>query len=372
MTVTGGSALNKDDIDRMVRDAEQYADADRITRENAETRNSADSLAYQTEKFIADNDDKIPDDIKTEVQEKLDELKKALEGNDIEAIKTAQSALSESSQKMGAAMYAANAQANPGEGDQGAPGADGQPAGDAPGDDDVVDAEIVDEEPPRTLRRRSDPAVRRWHARSRARHRSRRRGPVIRDRRRIDPETGKLRPQAAAPDPGTPAAPGAPAAGAPAAGAAGEPDEFTADGLASEEIDRLQKLADERTLDLQRLQAEYVNYRSRVDRDRAVASELATAKAVTELLPVLDDVSRAEQHGELTGGFKAVADSLVRSLDRMGVTRFGEVGDPFDPSIHEALMFTRSPTTSTDRPRPRSSSPVTGWATASCGRPGSR
>ncbi len=147
MTVTGGSALGKDDIDRMVRDAEQYAEEDRITRENAETRNSADSLAYQTEKFIADDGDKIPDDIKTEVQEKLAELKTALEGNDIEAVKTAQSALSESSQKMGAAMYAANAQANPGEGDQGAPGADGQPAGDAPGEDDVVDAEIVDEEP---------------------------------------------------------------------------------------------------------------------------------------------------------------------------------------------------------------------------------
>jgi len=150
--------------------------------------------------------------------------------------------------------------------------------------------------------------------------------PVIHDRRRIDPETGKLRPGVAAPDPSTE-----------------EPinlddDDLTADGLASAEIDRLQKLADERTSDLQRLQAEYVNYRRRVDRDRLTAGELATAKAVTELLPVLDDVARAEQHGELTGGFKAVADSLLRALDRMGVTRYGEVGDPFDPVVHEALM----------------------------------
>jgi len=144
MTVTGGSALGKDDIDRMVRDAEQYAEDDRLARENAEARNSAESLAYQTEKFISDDGDKVPDDVKAEVQGKLDTLKSALEGNDFEAIKTAQSELSESSQKMGAAMYAANA-ASAGA-DQGADGTDA-PAGEPAGDDDVVDAEIVDEEP---------------------------------------------------------------------------------------------------------------------------------------------------------------------------------------------------------------------------------
>jgi molecular chaperone GrpE len=155
--------------------------------------------------------------------------------------------------------------------------------------------------------------------------------PVIHDRRRVDPETGKLREQ-----------PGAPTSGlhdsVPDDSASFEDDDLTADGLASAEIDRLQRLADERTSDLQRLQAEYVNYRRRVDRDRLAAGELATARAVTELLPVLDDVARAEQHGELTGGFKAVADSLLRALDRMGVTRYGEAGDPFDPTVHEALM----------------------------------
>jgi len=150
--------------------------------------------------------------------------------------------------------------------------------------------------------------------------------PVIHDRRRIDPETGKLREGVQLPDPAAEDAIDL------------EDDDLTADGLASAEIDRLQKLADERTSDLQRLQAEYVNYRRRVDRDRLTAGELATAKAVTELLPVLDDVARAEQHGELTGGFKAVADSLLRALDRLGVTRYGEAGDPFDPVVHEALM----------------------------------
>jgi len=172
--------------------------------------------------------------------------------------------------------------------------------------------------------------------------------PVIRDRRRIDPVTGKVRPAPGATSPGATApgttgkpgasAPGFPGAagGVPSAGAA--EDEFTADALASEELDRLQRLADERTLDLQRLQAEYVNYRRRVDRDRAVAGDVATAKVIGELLPVLDDVDRADQHGELTGGFKAVGDALFRALERVGVTRFGEVGEPFDPLVHEALM----------------------------------
>jgi len=155
--------------------------------------------------------------------------------------------------------------------------------------------------------------------------------PVIHDRRRIDPETGKLRAQPNPPIPGLHDP-------RPEDSASFEDDDLTADGLASAEIDRLQKLADERTSDLQRLQAEYVNYRRRVDRDRLTAGDLATAKAVTELLPVLDDVARAEQHGELTGGFKAVADSLLRALDRLGITRYGEAGDPFDPTVHEALM----------------------------------
>lgn len=94
---------------------------------------------------------------------------------------------------------------------------------------------------------------------------------------------------------------------------------------------------EERTRDLQRLQAEYVNYKRRVDRDRGVVRDTVTAGVLTALLPVLDDLDRARQHGELVGGFKAVADSLERTLTALGLIRFGEPGEPFDPQVHEAL-----------------------------------
>jgi molecular chaperone DnaK len=144
MTITGGSALSKDDIDKMIKDAEQYAEEDRKRREAVETRNQADGVVYATEKFLSENADKVPDDVKTEVQADVDALKKALEeaGDGIEddkiaAITSAMNKLNESSQKMGAAMYAA--------GEAGA--AAGAPGEEAPaGDEDVVDAEIVDED----------------------------------------------------------------------------------------------------------------------------------------------------------------------------------------------------------------------------------
>ncbi|MDX3003848.1 molecular chaperone DnaK [Kribbella solani] len=146
MTVTGGSALPKTDIDQMVRDAEQYAEDDRQRREAVENRNQAESLVYQTEKFLQENEDKVPDDVKTEVKDGVAELKKALEGDDADAVKTASEKLAQSSQKMGAAMYA-NAQAAGGSADEGATSgnADGNSTND---DDDVVDAEIVDEDRP--------------------------------------------------------------------------------------------------------------------------------------------------------------------------------------------------------------------------------
>ena len=154
MTVTGGSALPKDDIDRMVRDAEQYADEDRRRREAAELRNQADTLVYQTEKFIAENPDGIPEEVKSEVERDVAEVKKALEGDDHDAIKAAFDKLSASRTKIGEAMYAsAQAQqaqaggegADPGDG--AALAGDGAAAGDsATGDDDVVDAEVVDDD----------------------------------------------------------------------------------------------------------------------------------------------------------------------------------------------------------------------------------
>lgn len=105
------------------------------------------------------------------------------------------------------------------------------------------------------------------------------------------------------------------------------------------------------TTDLQRLQAEYANYRKRVERDRTVASEIATAAVLTELLATLDDIDRASSHGELTGGFKAVADQLASLTNRFNLERYGVDGDVFDPQIHEALMHE----TSTDVTSPTAS-----------------
>ena len=96
------------------------------------------------------------------------------------------------------------------------------------------------------------------------------------------------------------------------------------------------------TTDLQRLQAEYSNYRKRVERDRSVAHEVAIASVLTELLPILDDLDRASEHGELTGGFKAVADQLIATTTRIGLVRFGRAPSPFNPNIHDAMLHETS------------------------------
>jgi molecular chaperone DnaK len=139
--ITGGSALPKEDIEKMVRDAEDYAEEDRRRREEAEIRNQADTLVYSTEKFLAENDDKVPADVKSEVQTAIADLKKAIEGNDIEAIKTASEHAAQVSQKMGTAIYQAAQAAQ-----QGSASADSD--AETPRDErdeGVVDAEIVDE-----------------------------------------------------------------------------------------------------------------------------------------------------------------------------------------------------------------------------------
>jgi molecular chaperone DnaK len=143
MTISGGSALGKDEIDRMVREAEQYAEEDAKRREAVETRNQADQLVYTTEKFLEDNAEKLPDDVKTEVRGDVDALKATLENADASAdeIRAGVTKLGESSQKMGAAMYAAaEAESAAAGGSAGAGGSTGE------SDDDVVDAEIVDED----------------------------------------------------------------------------------------------------------------------------------------------------------------------------------------------------------------------------------
>ncbi len=140
--ITGGSALPKDDIEKMVRDAEQYAEEDRKRREEAEVRNQADTLVYSTEKFLGENEDKVPEDIKSEVREAIAEVKKALESNDTDTIKSATERAAQVSQKMGTAIYQ-QAQAQQSSAQSGS--ADGSTQ--APADDDeVVEAEIVDED----------------------------------------------------------------------------------------------------------------------------------------------------------------------------------------------------------------------------------
>jgi molecular chaperone GrpE len=97
-------------------------------------------------------------------------------------------------------------------------------------------------------------------------------------------------------------------------------------------------LLDERTADLQRLQAEYANYRRRSDRERQAAGEVAIGRVLADFLPVLDDIDRARQHGDLTGGLKSIADRLDGIFGKLGLVAFGEIGDPFDPTVHEAVM----------------------------------
>ena len=136
-------------------------------------------------------------------------------------------------------------------------------------------------------------------------------GPTVRDRRRIDPETYQVRePQETA---------------APAAEAPGNPTASTV------EVDELKLALAERTADLQRLQAEYVNYKRRVDRDRDLARKVAVETMVKDLLPVLDDIRSARDHDELTGGFKAVADEIDRITTKYGLESFGEKGDLIPP-----------------------------------------
>lgn len=142
MTVTGGSSLGRDEVDRMRQEAEQYADEDLRRKEAAESRNQGEQLVYQTEKFVKDNEDKVPADVKTEVETAVSELKETLKGEDTAEIRTATEKLAAVSQKLGQAIYA-DAQAA-----QGAAGGAGD-AGQAKADDDVVDAEIVDDEKPK-------------------------------------------------------------------------------------------------------------------------------------------------------------------------------------------------------------------------------
>ncbi|MDN5657602.1 molecular chaperone DnaK [Brevibacterium sandarakinum] len=139
MTITGGSALPKEDIDRMVQEAEEHAEEDKQRREAADTRNNAENLAYQTEKLVTDNEDKLPEEVKTEINSDVEAVKEALKGEDDDAVKSAYDKLVENQQKIGEAIYS-----QPGA--EGAAGEEAAGDADASADDDVVDAEVVDEE----------------------------------------------------------------------------------------------------------------------------------------------------------------------------------------------------------------------------------
>jgi molecular chaperone GrpE len=152
---------------------------------------------------------------------------------------------------------------------------------------------------------------------------------VIRDKRRIDPVTGEIR---------------IPPAGEQPAGGGVKVDEGGA-GVqgATAELDALQAQVAERTADLQRISAEYSNYRRRVERDRQLVIASAKAQVAGELLTVLDDIERAQEHGDLSGAFKAVADKLVAGLAAHGLEPFGAIGDGFDPDMHEAVHHSTAP-----------------------------
>ncbi|MFF5255499.1 nucleotide exchange factor GrpE [Streptomyces leeuwenhoekii] len=145
-------------------------------------------------------------------------------------------------------------------------------------------------------------------------------------------------PSGATPDDAEPKA----ATPSPEEGAAPDGDASDNAGLLAQ-LDQARTALSERTADLQRLQAEYQNYRRRVERDRATVKEIAVANLLAELLPVLDDIGRAREHGELVGGFKSVAESLETVAAKLGLQQFGKEGEPFDPTIHEALMHSYAP-----------------------------
>jgi molecular chaperone GrpE len=153
--------------------------------------------------------------------------------------------------------------------------------------------------------------------------------PIIRDKRRIDPLTGERRPGTASVAPGSAFGPGA-----------AQPVPQTL--AMPPELADLENQLLERTSDLQRVKAEYDNYRRRVERDRLAVAEQALASVLLGLLPVLDDIGRARDHGEVAGGFKSVAESLEATTTKLGLQAYGEVGEPFDPVIHEALMHSYS------------------------------
>ena len=318
MTITGGSALPKDDIERMMRDAEAHADEDKKRREEAETRNLAESLQYQTEKFLAENGDKHPGG-----QEGRSSARRstscaaALGGCDIAAIKAAQEKVARVSQEVGGAIYAQQAGGG-GRGDP--PGAPGDGAGTgAPrprrrrrrrrdrrrGPEKTADERAAGRGAPWVVIRTSGgstrPAARSGCGRRQPAGAQRRRtGRRPQDRRASTRRRSATRRR----PPRPPSAPG--------------------EGALAEQLA-------ERTDDLQRVTAEYANYRRRVDRDRSLVVDQAAERFAPQLFPVLDDIDRARDHGDLTGAFKVGGRPLLALLDELGRAVVRRRGRPVRP-----------------------------------------
>ena len=316
MTISGGSALPKDEIDRMVREAEEHAEEDRKQREVAETRNQAEALVFQTEKFLADNADKVPADSRDRGRHRPRRPQEGPRGP-----------------------------LDPGRGRQGQgrgrlhlqPGARRghvrrhRAAG------------CRRRRRSRCRRRRAGPGRRR-----RRRRRGRRRGraqvtdPRPEDRQDAEAPVPSTEPGSDLPDPAADdlreVADEVTAAQAEATGRRRPTAAPATDAGGSDPLDEALGLAEKRLEDLMRERAEFVNYRRRVERDREVAGVEARTSVLVALLPVLDDIDGARTHGDLVGPFAAVADKLDAVLGRLGLERFGEVGDAFDPALHEALL----------------------------------
>ena len=293
MTISGGSALPKEDIDRMVKEAEAHAEEDKKRREDAETRNSAEQQAYSIEKLLKDNKDKLPEDVHSEVSEAVADLKKALEGDDIEPVKTAQEKLNSVAQKVGEALYQADAAA------QAAGDASASSAGPTP-ENEGIDPELqaavesAFEEVPDDVRE----------------------------------GLAQGSPEGAAGQ-----------ADAASVEAAGEDPLAQAQAQAAQAADDLARAR----ADLYNLQQEYQGFVRRSREGAASHRDAGAAGVVEALIPVLDEIELARQHGDLTGTFETTAGKLESILaEKYSLERFGAVGEVFDPTLHEALMATES------------------------------
>ena len=314
MTITGGSSLPKEDIERMVREAEEHAAEDKARRESAEVRNSAEQLAYSIEKLIKENDDKLPENVKTEVQADVDALKTALQGEDDDAVKTAFDKLNTSQTSSARRSTSPVSRRTP------------RPAEPAPS--------RRSRERRRHRRRRDRGRRRRVDARRR-RSQGDEDAPKSHDERKIDrPAQGR--------PPGTSARRRGRGSGEPARTRRRSTTSSSATTTSPlPRRGRGRDLVAEYRERAARAEAELKNFRTRVERDREANREIVIAEVIRSLLPAIDDLDRADAHGDLVEGSPlAIVAQKMRGRVRASTAsrRSGEEGEPFDPKRHEAIV----------------------------------